>query len=170
VLGSVDTFAMNQSLYKKLPYHAATDFVPVGLVIEQPILLIARNDLPANTMPEFIAYAKVNQAKMQYASAGVGSGSRQNRRPLSTIRCGRPMERSKRRGMFPPQSARMCHPQPSFTFCPTARSRPKPRPSNTPWHRIGSCWSIRRRCVWSTSFRSNETRKQGGRPRSGAQP
>src|ERR1700686_2281187 len=75
VLGSVDTFAMNQSLYKKLPYDAAADFVPVGLVIEQPILLIARNDLPANTVPEFIAYAKVNQAKMQYGSAGVGSGS-----------------------------------------------------------------------------------------------
>ncbi len=75
VLGSVDTFAMNQSLYKKLPYDAAADFVPVGLAIEQPILLIARNDLPANTLPEFIAYAKANQAKMQYASAGVGSGS-----------------------------------------------------------------------------------------------
>src|SRR3984893_5656472 len=76
VLGSVDTFAMNQSLYKKLPYDAAADFVPVGLVIEQPILLIARNDLPANTVPEFIAYAKVNQARMQHAWAGVGSGSR----------------------------------------------------------------------------------------------
>jgi tripartite-type tricarboxylate transporter receptor subunit TctC len=75
VLGSVDTFAMNQSLYKKLPYQAASDFVPVGLVIEQPILLIARNDLPANTVPEFIAYGKLNQAKMQYGSAGVGSGS-----------------------------------------------------------------------------------------------
>jgi tripartite-type tricarboxylate transporter receptor subunit TctC len=74
VLGGVDTFGMNQSLYKKLPY-AAADFVPVGLVIEQPILLIARNDLPANNVPEFIAYAKVNQARMQYASAGVGSAS-----------------------------------------------------------------------------------------------
>jgi tripartite-type tricarboxylate transporter receptor subunit TctC len=66
---------MNQSLYKKLPYQAASDFIPVGLVIEQPILLIARNDLPANTVPEFIAYARVNQAKMQYGSAGAGSGS-----------------------------------------------------------------------------------------------
>jgi tripartite-type tricarboxylate transporter receptor subunit TctC len=75
VLGSVDTFAMNQSLYKKLPYQAVADFVPVGLVIEQPILLIARNDLPANTVPQFISYAKVNQARMQYGSAGVGSGS-----------------------------------------------------------------------------------------------
>ena len=75
VLGSVDTFAMNQSLYKKLPYQAATDFVPVGLAIEQPILLIARNDLPANTVPQFIAYGKANPGKMQYGSAGVGSGS-----------------------------------------------------------------------------------------------
>jgi tripartite-type tricarboxylate transporter receptor subunit TctC len=75
VLGSVDTFAMNQSLYKKLPYQAASDFIPVGLVIEQPIVLMARNDLPANTVPQFIDYAKVNQAKMRYGSAGVGSGS-----------------------------------------------------------------------------------------------
>src|SRR5580692_318963 len=51
VLGSVDTFAMNQSLYKKLPYHAVADFVSVGLVIEQPILLIARKELPATTVP-----------------------------------------------------------------------------------------------------------------------
>jgi tripartite-type tricarboxylate transporter receptor subunit TctC len=75
VLGGVDTFAMDQSLYKKLPYDPAADFVPVGLVIEQPILLIARNDLPANTVPEFVAYAKANRGRIQYASAGVGSGS-----------------------------------------------------------------------------------------------
>lgn len=58
-----------------MPYQAVTDFIPVGLVIEQPILLIARNELPANTVPQFVSYAKVNQAKMQYGSAGVGSGS-----------------------------------------------------------------------------------------------
>src|ERR1700722_13800937 len=75
VLGGVDTFAMNQSLYKKLPYDAAGDFVPVGLVIEQPILLIGRNDLPASTGPEFIGYAKANHGKVRYASAGVGSAS-----------------------------------------------------------------------------------------------
>jgi tripartite-type tricarboxylate transporter receptor subunit TctC len=75
VLGSVDTLAMNQSLYKKLPYQAATDFIPVGLVIEQPILLIARNELPATTVPQFISYGKAHQGKMQYGSAGVGSGS-----------------------------------------------------------------------------------------------
>ena len=70
MLGGVDTFAMNQSLYKKLPYDAAGDFVPVGLVIEQPILLIARNDLPAGTVPDFIAYAKANHGKVMVRVGG----------------------------------------------------------------------------------------------------
>src|SRR5439155_24730328 len=44
-------------------------------MVEQPLVLVARNDLPAGNLQEFIAYAKANQAKMQYGSAGVGSGS-----------------------------------------------------------------------------------------------
>jgi len=52
-----------------------SDFVPVVLVAEQPILLIARKDLPASNLPEFIAYSKANQAKMQYGSPGAGSTS-----------------------------------------------------------------------------------------------
>jgi tripartite-type tricarboxylate transporter receptor subunit TctC len=50
-----------------------TDFVPVALIAESPIVLVARRDLPANNLQEFIAHAKANQAKMQYGSAGVGS-------------------------------------------------------------------------------------------------
>jgi tripartite-type tricarboxylate transporter receptor subunit TctC len=73
VLGNVGTHAQNQTLYKTPSYHAATDFAPVGLLVDQPTVLIARKDLPANTLPEFIAYAKANQAKMQYGSAGAGS-------------------------------------------------------------------------------------------------
>ncbi len=75
VIGSLDTMAMNQALYRKMPYDAVADFIPVGLVIEQPMVLVARNDLPGNTLADFIGYAKANQAKMQYGSAGVGSGS-----------------------------------------------------------------------------------------------
>jgi tripartite-type tricarboxylate transporter receptor subunit TctC len=75
VLGGVDTFAQNQALYKKPQYNSVADFVPVALVVEQPLVLVARNDLPAGNLQEFIAYAKANQAKMQYGSAGVGSGS-----------------------------------------------------------------------------------------------
>lgn len=74
-IGSVDTMAINQTLYKKPLYNPVADFTPVGLAVEQPIILIARADLPANTMQEFIAYAKANQGKMQFGSSGLGSGS-----------------------------------------------------------------------------------------------
>jgi tripartite-type tricarboxylate transporter receptor subunit TctC len=66
---------MNQTLYKKPLYNAATDFAPVALVASTPILLVTRKDLPADTLPAFIAYAKANQAKMQYGSPGAGSAS-----------------------------------------------------------------------------------------------
>lgn len=74
-IGSVDTLAINQTLYKKPLYNAATDFEPAILMVEQPIVLVARNDLPASDMKSFIAYAKTNQGKMQFGSSGVGSGS-----------------------------------------------------------------------------------------------
>jgi len=64
---------LNQALYKNPLYNAATDFAPVALVVEQPVVLIARKDFPANDLSEFIAYARTNQAKMQYGSGGVGS-------------------------------------------------------------------------------------------------
>ena len=75
VLGSVGTHAQNQSLYKKPLYDATTDFTPVALIAETPIALITRKDLPPNNFKEFIAYAKANQAKMQYGSAGAGSAT-----------------------------------------------------------------------------------------------
>jgi tripartite-type tricarboxylate transporter receptor subunit TctC len=75
VLGGIDTFAQNQTLYKKPLYNSATDFAPVALAVEQPLVLVTRNNLPANNLRELIAYAKVNQGAMQYGSAGVGSGS-----------------------------------------------------------------------------------------------
>lgn len=74
-LGTVGTHAQNQTLYKKPLYHAADDFTPVALMAELPIVLIARKDLPASNLKEFIAYAKQNQSKMQYGSAGAGSAT-----------------------------------------------------------------------------------------------
>jgi tripartite-type tricarboxylate transporter receptor subunit TctC len=75
VLASVGTHAQNQTLYKHPLYDAATDFSPVALIAETPIALITRKDLPPNNLKEFIAYAKANQAKMQYGSAGAGSAT-----------------------------------------------------------------------------------------------
>jgi len=74
-IGNTGTHAYNQTLYKKPLYNAATDFQPVGLMTESPRALIARKDLPANNLQEFIAYLKANQGKVQFGSAGVGSGT-----------------------------------------------------------------------------------------------
>ena len=73
LLGSVGTHAYNQTIYKKRRYDAVNDFTPVTLWSEQPMVLEARKDLPANTIPEFAALLKSNGAKMQFGSAGAGS-------------------------------------------------------------------------------------------------
>jgi tripartite-type tricarboxylate transporter receptor subunit TctC len=74
LLSGSAVLAMNQTLYKKPLYNAVTDFEHVALFSDSARVLIARKDLPVNTLPEFVAYAKANQAKMQYGSAGAGSG------------------------------------------------------------------------------------------------
>ena len=75
VLGTVGTHAQSQTLYAHPLYNASTDFTPVGLIAEVPIVLITRKDLPANNLKEFVAYAKANEAKMQFGSAGAGSAT-----------------------------------------------------------------------------------------------
>jgi tripartite-type tricarboxylate transporter receptor subunit TctC len=73
LLGTVGTQAQNQTLYKKPAYDSTRDFASVGLFLEAPLVLVARKDLPAKSMKEFVAYAKANADKMQFASAGTGS-------------------------------------------------------------------------------------------------
>jgi tripartite-type tricarboxylate transporter receptor subunit TctC len=72
-LGAVDTFAQSQYLFKEPTSNTLTDFTPIGLAIEQPLLLVVRNDLPVSNLKEFAAYLKANQAKMRFGSAGVGA-------------------------------------------------------------------------------------------------
>ena len=74
LLGSIGTFAHSQTLYKHPPYDTLKDFAPVALVSRQALVLAVRKDLPVDDLPAFIAYTKANQAKMQYGSAGAGSG------------------------------------------------------------------------------------------------
>lgn len=74
-IGTVGTHAQGQTLYKRPLYNAATDFTPVGLIAEVPIILTVRKDLPANNFREFVTYAKANQSKMTFGSAGAGSAT-----------------------------------------------------------------------------------------------
>ena len=65
--------AIIQTLYKKTVDDLKTDRMPVVLLADQPTILITRKKFPAGNLPEFIAYAKANQAKMQFGSPGAGS-------------------------------------------------------------------------------------------------
>jgi tripartite-type tricarboxylate transporter receptor subunit TctC len=75
VLGNIGTHAENQTLYKHPLYDAASDFAPVALIAETPLVLIARKDLPADDLPQFMAYARANQTTMQFGSGGAGSAT-----------------------------------------------------------------------------------------------
>jgi putative tricarboxylic transport membrane protein len=75
LIGNSGTHAYAATLYKSLPYDPVKDFEPIGLTTDSPRILVTRKDLPVDTLKEFIAYTRENQAKMQYGSAGVGSGT-----------------------------------------------------------------------------------------------
>jgi tripartite-type tricarboxylate transporter receptor subunit TctC len=64
----------NVALYKKLNFDP-TKLEPVAVMSKFPNVLLVRNDFPAKTAQEFIAYAKANPGKLNYASQGVGTTS-----------------------------------------------------------------------------------------------
>lgn len=75
LLGNVGTLAANASLYRNLSYDVLKDFTAVASVGDAPQVLSIRADFPAKNLDEFAAYAKQNAEKMNFGTAGVGSGS-----------------------------------------------------------------------------------------------
>jgi tripartite-type tricarboxylate transporter receptor subunit TctC len=74
-IGNSGTHTYSQALYKKPPYNTLTDFQPVGMMTDSPRALIARKNIPANNLKEFIAYLRANEKTAQFGSAGVGAGT-----------------------------------------------------------------------------------------------
>jgi tripartite-type tricarboxylate transporter receptor subunit TctC len=75
ISGHMGTHAAAPAFYPNLGYDPEKDFEPIGLIAEQPELLAVRKDFPANTLQEFVAYAKANENKLNMGHAGVGSVS-----------------------------------------------------------------------------------------------
>ena len=73
---SWDTHAINPVIMKDLPYDTFKDFVPVTLLARLPLVMGVWSGLPANTMAEFIALAKRQPGKLNYASVGTASSNR----------------------------------------------------------------------------------------------
>ena len=65
--------AVNATLYNNLKFNIVHDLAPVVATFRAPNVLVVTPALPAETLPEFIAYAKVNPGKINYASAGYGT-------------------------------------------------------------------------------------------------
>ena len=74
-LGTTSTHAIAAGAYAKLPYNPVTDFTPISLVAITPYLLVVHPDVKAKTLAEFLALAKEQNGKMNYASAGNGTAT-----------------------------------------------------------------------------------------------
>jgi tripartite-type tricarboxylate transporter receptor subunit TctC len=68
-------FAVNPSLYAKLPYDTLKDFAPLILAGQTPNLLVVNNDVPVRSVKELIAAAKAEPGKLSYGSTGSGSSN-----------------------------------------------------------------------------------------------
>ena len=73
-LGGTGTHAINPTLYANVGYDPRKDFAPVGLIATSALVVCVHPSLPAQTIPELIALAKKEPGKINYASAGTGSG------------------------------------------------------------------------------------------------
>ena len=72
LLANTGTMVINPAIYTKSPYDTLRDFQPIARTAQQPLALIVNNDVPAQTLKEFVAYAKANPGKLNYGSAGNG--------------------------------------------------------------------------------------------------
>jgi len=66
--------AANATLYKELSFNFIRDIALIGGIIRAPYFMEVNPSVPAKTVPEFIAYAKANPGKINFASAGIGTG------------------------------------------------------------------------------------------------
>jgi tripartite-type tricarboxylate transporter receptor subunit TctC len=73
-LGGTGTLAVDPTLYPNVGYDSRKDFAPVGLIATSPLIILVNPSLPAHNVRELIALAKAQPGKLNYASAGTGSG------------------------------------------------------------------------------------------------
>jgi tripartite-type tricarboxylate transporter receptor subunit TctC len=73
LLGATGANAINATLFENLNFNLMRDIAPVASVVRAPLVMTVNPSVPANTVSEFIAYAKSNPGKLNMASGGVGS-------------------------------------------------------------------------------------------------
>ena len=75
IVGNAGSHGINAAIYSKLAYDVVKDFVPVALICTAPNVMVASPGSKVSNVAEFVAYAKANAGKVNYASGGIGSSS-----------------------------------------------------------------------------------------------
>ena len=73
IVGNAGSHGVNAGIYTKLNYDVVKDFVPVALICTTPNVMVVNPSVKVKTMAEFLAYAKANPGRLNYASPGVGT-------------------------------------------------------------------------------------------------
>ncbi|MBL0143448.1 MAG: tripartite tricarboxylate transporter substrate binding protein [Betaproteobacteria bacterium] len=73
LMATIGTHAINQTLYKSLPFDPIKDFTPVSQVVQYPLILVVNPSVPVKNVRELIDYAKANPGKLNRASGGSGT-------------------------------------------------------------------------------------------------
>ena len=73
ILVASSSFTVNPSLYANPPYDPFKDFAPVTLAVDSPNVLMVHPSMPVKTLADFIAYAKANPGKINFAHPGIGT-------------------------------------------------------------------------------------------------
>ena len=73
ILLFVNSYTINTTAYRNLPWDLLRDFAPIGRYATSPMVVVVNDKMPARNFAEFVAYAKANRGKINYGSAGTGT-------------------------------------------------------------------------------------------------
>ena len=85
IMGNAGSHGINAAVYSKLPYDIQRDFAPVSQIAIAPNIFVVNPDIPAKSIPEFVAYAKARPGQLAYASGGNGSSAHMSMELLKSM-------------------------------------------------------------------------------------
>lgn len=74
-LAAIGTMAINQNLYKDMPFDTLRDFAPVSQLTSMPQVMLVHPSVPAQTVQEFVRFAKSRPGQLNFASGGTGTAT-----------------------------------------------------------------------------------------------
>jgi tripartite-type tricarboxylate transporter receptor subunit TctC len=100
LLANASLHVINPSVYDKVPYDSLNDFAPITQIVDVPLVLVVRSELPVNSVQELIAYFQKNPGAINFGSAGNASAQHLSGE-LFKIRTKLPMQHVPYKGSSP---------------------------------------------------------------------